>query len=81
MIVIDHEIVIENTLNFGVKSSMDRFSISYEEVKQIVKPFTDEIDDGIYELCGCQRASRQGIQQMCWACDMPNNKIRNIKWE
>lgn len=64
------EDVIETALQYGMESAGRRFGLNYEETKAIVKPFTDEIDEGvgITNMCPCEVDRSNGIPTMCFMC-------------
>lgn len=70
--------VLEYALNFGISSSSNRFNLSCDEVRTIVKRFMDEVSGP----CTCEAVRLQGQNMMCCFCSGPemSSSLKSFNW-
>jgi hypothetical protein len=62
------EDIIEEALQHGLKAAAARFNMPIENIKPIVREFTDEIDSALMSPCTCDalNASGKGSTMGCF---------------
>lgn len=70
--------VLEHALNKGIISSAQRYGLSEDVVRSVVKKFADEIDKPDDEPCSCEQACMEGVITMCFMCDKGMRKTTRI---
>lgn len=68
--------ILESALTFGITPTMIRYSISREEIIEVLKWFKYDINPNI--PCSCEIARNKGYDMTCMFCDKFTNERINI---